>query len=141
MAGAVLRTRVGGRAQRDHLASRFSFRAPAPAPRRALSKLDESEAFDAVGYAQRELAPLLRQLCDLAEAEGEPRQRDFFGRVLRGIELARAAEDLADPFMALSTAAFAGFGYSAPVTFLLDDVLARAHNLAESLSLEPRDVH
>ncbi len=97
--------------------------------------------FDAVRYAQRELAPLLRQLRALAEAEGEIEQQGFFDRVLRGIELAREDEDLAGPFMELSTAAFLGFGYSAAATFLLDETLARAQNLAESLSLDPEGDH
>ncbi len=95
--------------------------------------------FDPVTYAHRELAPLLRSLCDLARSEGEADQHAFFTRVLSGIETASDGADLAAPFMELSTTAFLGFRLSLPAMRLVDRVLEEAQQLAESLSLGASD--
>jgi hypothetical protein len=93
--------------------------------------------FDAVAHAKQEIAPLVAELCTLAEEEGRADQRLFFGRVLAALEAAAHTDDLAGPFMELSTSAFLGFAYSPPVALLLDRVLERAQHLSESLSLDP----
>ena len=92
--------------------------------------------FDPVAYAQTELAPLLRALCALAESSEQTEQQRFFASVLAGIERARDGEDLADPFMQLSMSAFMGFLYDSATALLLDQLLAKAQLLAESLSLD-----
>ena len=63
-------------------------------------------------------------------------QREFFGRVVRGIEVCRDAEDLAGPFMELSTSAFLGFQYSPAASLLIDRILASAQTLALTLSAD-----
>ena len=65
--------------------------------------------FDPVAYAQERLAPSLGALCDLASHNGEAAQHLFFERILHGIENAAVPDDLAGPFMELSTSAFLGF--------------------------------
>jgi hypothetical protein len=93
-------------------------------------------SFDPVAYAQAEIAPLLRALCALAETSEQIEQQRFFASILKGVERARDGEDLADPFMQLSMSAFMGFLYDSATALLLDQLLAKAQLLAESLSLD-----
>lgn len=97
--------------------------------------------FDPVVYAREELSPLLSMICESAEEDGSSEQQAFFASIKRSIDHATVAEDLADPFMALSTSAFLGFHYSSHVTLLLDLALERAQRLSEVLSCEPGDLH
>lgn len=92
--------------------------------------------FDPVAYAREELAPLLRALTALAESSAQAEQQRFFASILAGIEHAREGEDLADPFMQLSMSAFMGFRYDSAAALLLDQLLAKAQLLSESLSLD-----
>ena len=80
-----------------------------------------SEAPEEVARAQ--MVPLLEQLTELAEAEGQVDQVLFFRSIHRGLLACTDPDDLAGPFMELSTAAFRGHLYSPAVTFLLDQVL------------------
>jgi hypothetical protein len=97
--------------------------------------------FDPVDFAKREIVPLLEQLCQATEAADAPDQHAFFARILASLRQARDAEDLAPPFMDLSTSAFLGFSYAPGTVWLLDEVLEKAQRLSESLSIEPDDVH
>lgn len=97
--------------------------------------------FDAVRYANEELAPLLHALVELTGEGEHTDQQSFFASILSGVENAREAEDLADPFMQLSMSAFMGFSFSAPTAMLLDQLLARAQNLTESLSIDPDELN
>ena len=96
--------------------------------------------FDPVTYAHEELVPMLRALCELTEADHEADQHRFFASALAGIERASQAEDLADPFMQLSTSAFMGFHFQAGTALLLDQLLEKAQRLAESLSLDASEI-
>jgi len=84
---------------------------------------------------------MLEELCALTADEGHAGQHAFFERVLGGILAAQDAEDLAGPFMELSTSAFLGFDYAPGTALLLDRVLEEAQRLAESLAVDARDVH
>lgn len=97
--------------------------------------------FDPVSYSKEELVPLLRALISLAEQEEETGQSRFFASILGGVENAKEGEDLADPFMQLSMSAFSGFAFSPSVSMLLDQLLAKAQRLSESLSLDPSDIN
>lgn len=97
--------------------------------------------FDPVGYANEELAPLLRALCVLVQQEQHADQRGFFASVLAGVENASEGEDLADPFMQLSMSAFMGFEFSAAAAMLLDQILAKAQLLTESLALDESQIN
>lgn len=99
------------------------------------------DLFDPLTWAREELAPALLGLRQLAEEEEKPDQQDFFARIARGVSNANEVEDLAGPLMELSTSAFRGFQLSAPVTFLLDQVLDKASLLTESLSASGEGVH
>jgi len=97
--------------------------------------------FDAVQYAHDELLPTLEVASRLAEDAHQEREAAFLRGVLGGIREARSPDDLADPLMMLSTAAFQGFEFDASVVFLLDQVLDKAHRLASSLADEPEELH
>ena len=96
---------------------------------------------DAISQTRAEILPLLRSLCDLVAAEGEHDQYGFFAGILRGIENARDLEDLADPFMALSSSAFVGFDYGPLAAQLLDQVLIAAQRFSMTLSASDEVVH
>jgi hypothetical protein len=98
-------------------------------------------SFDPVAYAREELVPLLRALCVLAESSARPDQERFFAAILAGIECARDGVDLAEPFMELSTSAFRGFRFDSASAMLLDDLLAKAQDLTEVLSVDESVVH
>ena len=97
--------------------------------------------FDPVDSAREEVAPLLLMLCEVMDPEDVPDQHAFFRAILDAIERCQRPEDLADPFMQLSTSAFLGFQYSSEATLLLDMILDRAQRLAEVLSLDPDEIH
>lgn len=97
-------------------------------------------SFDPVAYAREELVPLLRALCALSESASSPDQQRFFTAILAGIERARDGVDLAEPFMELSMSAFMGFRYDSASAMLLDELLAKAQQLTEVLSLDDAEV-
>lgn len=88
----------------------------------------------AVETARSEILPLVEGLCRLAREEGNADQEAFFRGVRTGLELARQDEDLAGPFMELSSSAFLGFVFSPLVGLLLDQALEAAQILSTTLS-------
>ncbi len=90
----------------------------------------------ALDVAHDEMLPLLRRLVELATEAHQTDQAAFFSAIARGIEHATDAEDLAEPFMGLSTSAFQGFAFAPATAVLLDQVLARAQQLSHTLSAE-----
>ena len=100
-----------------------------------------SEPQTPVGLARRDLLPLVEQLCALTREEGSADQEAFFGLVRAGLEGARDPDDLAGPFMELSTSAFRGFRFSPAVGLLLDRVLAAAQTLSATLSAADAEPH
>ncbi len=101
--------------------------------------MDESTTV--AGFAREELLPLLDALQRLAEQEGKPEQQAFFARIHEATTHAREPEDLAGPFMELSTSAFLGFEFSGTATVLLDRVLELAQRAAMTLSAGAEEVH
>jgi len=91
-------------------------------------------ANDAASVAKGELLPLLTNLCSLARQDGRREQEIFFGRIRSAIEHSRDPEDLAAPFMELSTCAFLGFDYSLSAQLLIDRILEAAQRLSLTLS-------
>ena len=96
-------------------------------------------SFEPLEYAHAEILPLLQALVFAVEEEQRPDQVRFFTAILHGVENARDATDLAEPFMELSMSAFVGFDYSPPTAMLLDRVLLYAQQLSEVLSLDDED--
>lgn len=90
---------------------------------------------------REELLPLTRELCRLAEAEGDERQLAFFEGICAALEHVREPDDLAGPFMELSTSAFRGFDFSPTSMLVLDHALAVAQSLSMTLSAPSGDVH
>ena len=97
--------------------------------------------FDPVAYANEELVPMTRALCELAEQEGQRDQQRFFASILVGLERTAEGADLIDHFMQLSMSAFVGFEFSAPVALLLDQLLAKAQPLSELMSLDESEIN
>ena len=93
-----------------------------------------SELRDTQQIVREDLLPLVVRICDLVGEEGAADQEAFFGRIRTGLEHIREVDDLAGPFMELSTSAFHGFAFSPEVTFLLDRVLVLAQTLSHTLS-------
>ncbi|MDG2048694.1 MAG: hypothetical protein P8M78_00895 [Myxococcota bacterium] len=91
--------------------------------------------------ACEQMVPLLEQLSELAEAEGQVDQVFFFRSIQSGLLACTDPDDLAGPFMELSTAAFRGHLYSPAVTFLLDQVLSIAQTLSMTLSADGAEEH
>ena len=96
---------------------------------------------NATDAAREELLPLLETLRALTGREGDAEQEAFFERVRAGIARAAEPDDLVGPFMELSTAAFRGFDFTAPVALLLDRVLAVAQTFSYTLSAPSGEPH
>jgi len=90
---------------------------------------------------RQDLLPPLRALVELLREEGCVREASFFESALTALEAASAPEDLADPFMQLSTSAFQGFRLSEAACGLLDHVLLAAQTLASTLSARDDAMH
>lgn len=88
-----------------------------------------------------ELLPVLLALRKQAQEEAQPDQVAFFERIRAGLDNARDFDDLAGPFMELSTSAFHGFEFSLPVTLLLDRALELAQTLSQTLSATTEQEH
>ena len=97
-------------------------------------------SFDPLEFSKTTLVPFLTAIRQSVEEEAKPDQTAFFDRILRGLEAARTPTDLAEPFMELSTSAFMGFRFSAPVEMLLDQLLMHASQLSEVLSLDEDEI-
>ncbi|MCH2169623.1 hypothetical protein MK489_02475 [Myxococcota bacterium] len=90
---------------------------------------------EALRTAKDQLVPLLQLLEALLEADAVPRQ--FFVRIREMIELAKDDEDLAGPFMELSTTAFRGFEFDLDASALIDQILLIAQRISARLSEDP----
>ena len=89
----------------------------------------------------QEILPTLADLEETTKAEGNEQQNLFFEHIRRGLEGARETQDLADPFLQLSTSAFRGFQFSPDVAVLLDRLLAAAQGLSVLLAAEEETRH
>jgi len=87
------------------------------------------------------LLPEVDQLLEFARHEEKRDQLQFFERIRNGIEAASEPDDLAGPFMELSTSAFLGFVFSAAVQLQLDRVLAYAQQVSFTLSADGDTPH
>ena len=90
---------------------------------------------------KRELGGLLAGLTRQLQGEDEDESLAFFQRVAAAVEAAREPDDLAGPFLELSTTAFRGFRLSASTALLVDAVLERAQRIALTLSADGEAAH
>lgn len=88
----------------------------------------------AITDARNQLDPLLAALATQLGEEGQSTQQAFFNRIRTAIQHAQDEVDLAGPFMELSTTAFVGFEFSPSAAVLIDRILEKAENIAESFS-------
>ncbi len=101
----------------------------------------EDPAGGSLAEVKRELGDLLAGLAEQLQGERAEETLAFFARIAAAIEAAREPDDLAGPFLELSTAAFRGFRLSAPTTLLVDAVLERAQRIAFTLSADGEASH
>ncbi|MDJ0787701.1 MAG: hypothetical protein QNK05_12900 [Myxococcota bacterium] len=90
----------------------------------------------AAAEVRDQLIPLLKALDGLLAAEGAEDPRAFFAAIARKLSLAREPEDLMQPFLELGTTAFRGFEFPIAAGPLIDEVLRRAQEAAQTLSAE-----
>lgn len=96
---------------------------------------------DALEQARSQLIPLLVALDAELEQDGDAEMRAFFARILRMLQHASDLEDLAGPFMELSTCAFRGFSPGLGAAALIDGVLAAAQAISHTLSASADTPH
>ena len=87
-----------------------------------------------------ELLPLLDELCRLADEGGERAQLAFFDRIRGALRAVREPDDMAGPFMELSTSAFRGFAFGFEVSLVLDRALEVAQGLSMALSASSEEM-
>ena len=88
----------------------------------------------AITDARNQLDPLLAALAQQLGEEEQSTQQAFFNRIRTSIQSAQDEVDLAGPFMELSTTAFVGFEFSPSAAVLIDRILEKAENIADSFS-------
>ncbi|MDJ0867536.1 MAG: hypothetical protein QNK03_15615 [Myxococcota bacterium] len=103
--------------------------------------MTDVSAADPVSTAKASLVPLLHALDAELANDGQAEPRAFFGRILQMVEAATEPEDLAGPFMELSTSAFRGFQFGITSMILVDQVLEAAQTLAFTLSADADTAH
>jgi hypothetical protein len=96
---------------------------------------------DALEQARSQLIPLLVALDAELEQDGDAELRAFFDRILRMLQRASDLEDLAGPFMELSTCAFRGFRPRLAAAALIDALLATAQAISHTLSAPAETRH
>jgi hypothetical protein len=96
---------------------------------------------DALEQARGQLIPLLVALDAELEQDGDAEARAFFSRILWMLQQASDVEDLAGPFMELSTCAFRGFRPGLGAAALIDGVLATAQVISHTLSASAETRH
>jgi len=96
---------------------------------------------DALEQARDELIPLLVALDAELEQHGDAEMRAFFARIARMLRHASDVEDLAGPFLELSTCAFRGFRPGLAAGRLIDGVLAAAQEISHTLSASAETPH
>ena len=85
--------------------------------------------------------PALSALEQQLERERQSATLAFFRGIAAAIRAAEEPDDLAGPFLELSTTAFQGFRLSAPAAVLVDEVLERAQRIALTLSADASSEH
>lgn len=87
-----------------------------------------------------ELLPLLDELCRLTGEAGERDQLAFFDRIRSALQTVSEPDDMAGPFMELSTSAFRGFAFGFEVSLVLDRALEVAQSLSMALSASSEEM-
>lgn len=88
-----------------------------------------------------ELLPRTKALIAHLELYGNPQAERFFTSIRDYLCRVEEEDDLAEFFMALSTAAFQGLVLDPKATHMADDILMRAGSLARTLGADPGSVN
>ena len=89
---------------------------------------------DTRDVVEGELIPLLDELCRLTDTPAARDQYAFFSGIREGLRRVNEPDDMAGPFMELSTSAFRGFLFAPETALVLDHALALAQSLSMALS-------
>ena len=90
-----------------------------------MNALDESKA---------QLMPLMESLVEYLSQAGDTLAVGFFAEIYGMLGSVEAEEELLEVCLALSTSAFQGFAFDPYAALLLDELLARAEQLAFTFS-------
>ena len=96
---------------------------------------------DFVESASAQLAPLLADLIDELDAEGQVLERSFFTLRLVEVNQMREGAELLGLFLELSTTAFQGFSFTAGQAQQIDHLLAVAESISFALSASSDQAH
>ena len=88
---------------------------------------------DPVTTARNEIEPLLGELIRQLNEEGRATQRNVFRKIRTSLQNARSEQELASPFIALSTSAYVGFELSTDASVLLRRILEKTERLQTEL--------
>ena len=89
---------------------------------------------NAVESFQSQVMPLMESLIEYLAQVGDSSAHGFFTEIYGMLGVANEEAELLEVCLALSTSAFQGFAYDAYSSLLLDDLLARAEQLAMTFS-------
>lgn len=96
---------------------------------------------DFVESARDQLAPLITEVIEQLDDQGQILESSFFTLRLVEVNQMREDVDLMNVFMELSTTAFQGFTFSAVQAQHIDKLLAVAEDIAHTLSASTTDTH
>ena len=88
-----------------------------------------------------QLVPLLASLCRILERDEEPAAWVFFHQIMSGLEAAEEEAEIGHFVIELSASAFLGFSYSPDAAIVLDHLLERAIEIADTMSADHRQAH
>lgn len=94
-----------------------------------------------VESARLQLVPLITEVIDELEEDGQILERSFFTMRLVQANQMQEGSDLLHLFLELSTTAFQGFSFTTEQTALIDQLLAVAENISFALSASSGDAH
>ena len=91
---------------------------------------------DVVDAIKAELLPKTGQLVSHLKKYGDDQAHSFFEAINSHLAASHGEDDIAEVFMALSTAAFQGFVLDPKSSVLADDILVSAGRFARTLSAD-----
>ena len=96
---------------------------------------------DYVESARLQLVPLMTELIDDFDDNGQIMERSFFTMRLVQANSMQVGSDLLHLFLELSTTAFQGFSFTPGQAAKIDHLLAVAENISFALSASSSDAH
>jgi hypothetical protein len=94
-----------------------------------------------VESARLQLVPLITDVIDELDDDGQVLERSFFTMRLVQANQMQEGSDLLHLFLELSTTAFQGFSFTTEQAAQIDELLAVAENISFALSASTGDAH